>query len=214
MTKALKIDFVSDVVCPWCAIGLHGLEIALERLGDSAKADITFRPYELNPDMPPEGEVHLEHITGKLGISADQARAARAQIRGRAANVGFAINRDDTTRIYNTFDAHRLLTWAMAQGKQRPLEEALMTAYFTELKNLGDPEVLIAAAETAGLDGREAREVLASDRYADEVRAEEAVWKQRGVRSVPTVIVNDRHVIGGGHPPEEFERQLRAILAE
>jgi predicted DsbA family dithiol-disulfide isomerase len=213
MTKTLKIDYVSDVVCPWCAIGLHGLEIALERLGEDAKADITFHPYELSPTMPREGQVHLDYITGKLGISADQARAARAQIRARAADVGFAINRDDTTRIYNTFDAHRLLTWAKAEGKQLPLKDALMTAYFTDLKNLGDPEVLVAAVEKVGLDGAEARAVLASDRYADEVRAEEAVWRDRGVRSVPTVIVNG-HVIGGANPPEEFERQLRAILAE
>lgn len=214
MTKVLKIDFVSDVVCPWCAIGLHGLEIAIERLGESAEADITFHPYELSPDMPPEGQVHLEYITGKMGISADQARAARAQIRTRAADVGFAINRDDTTRIYNTFEAHRLLAWAKEQGKQVPLKEALMTAYFTELKNLGDPEVLVAAAEQAGLDVGEAWAILATNRYADAVRAEEAVWRERGVRSVPTVIVNDRHVIGGAHPPEEFERQLRAIMAE
>jgi predicted DsbA family dithiol-disulfide isomerase len=214
MTKALKIDFVSDVVCPWCAIGLHGLEIALERLGESAEADITIHPYELSPTMPAEGQVHLEYITGKLGISADQARAARAQIRARAADVGFAINRDDTTRIYNTFDAHRLLAWAKAQGKQLLLKEALMTAYFTELKNLGDPEVLVAAVQQVGLDGAEAWAILASDRYATDVRAEEAVWRERGVRSVPTVIVNGRHVISGASPPEEFERQLRAILAE
>jgi predicted DsbA family dithiol-disulfide isomerase len=214
MTKTLKIDYVSDVVCPWCAIGLHGLEIALERLGQDAKADITFHPYELSPTMPREGQVHLDYITGKLGISADQARAARAQIRARAADVGFVINRDDTTRIYNTFDAHRLLTWAKEQGKQLALKDALMTAYFTELKNLGDPGILVAAVEQVGLDGAEARAILASDRYADEVRAEEAVWRERGVRSVPTVIVNDRHVIGGANPPEEFERQLRAILAE
>jgi predicted DsbA family dithiol-disulfide isomerase len=214
MTKILKIDFVSDVVCPWCAIGLHGLEIALERLGEIAKADITLHPYELSPAMPPEGQVHLEYITGKMGISADQARVARAQIRARAADVGFAINRDDTTRIYNTFDAHRLLAWAKAKDKQLPLNEALMTAYFTELNNLGDREVLVAAVEQAGLDGAEAREVLASDRYADDVRAEEALWRKRGVRSVPTVIVNDRYLIGGAHPPEEFERQLQAIMAE
>ena len=213
MTKVLKIDFVSDVVCPWCAIGLHGLEIALERLGESAQADITFHPYELSPTMPPEGQVHLEYITGKLGISADQARAARAQIRARAADVKFAINRDDTTRIYNTFDAHRLLAWAKEAGRQLPLEEALMTAYFTELKNLGDPDILVAAVEQAGLDGAEARAILASDRYAGDVRAEEAAWRDRGVRSVPTVIVNG-HVIGGAHAPVEFERQLRAILAE
>ena len=214
MTKPLKIDYVSDVVCPWCAIGLHGLEIALERLGESAEADITFHPYELSPTMPREGQVHLEYITAKMGISADQARAARAQIRARAADVGFAINRDDTTRIYNSFDAHRLLAWAKEQGKQLPLKEALMTAYFTELKNLGDPEVLVATVEQVGLDGAEARAILASDRYAGEVRAEEAFWQERGVRSVPTVIVNGRHVIGGAHPPEEFERQLREILAE
>ncbi len=214
MTKPLKIDYVSDVVCPWCAIGLHGLEIALDRLGQRADTEITLHPYELAPTMPREGQVHLEYITSKLGISADQARAARGQIRQRAADVGFAINRDDTTRIYNTFDAHRLLAWAQETGQQLPLKTALMTAYFTELKNLGDPEVLVAAAESVGLDGKAAREVLASDRYAAEVRAEEGIWQQKGVRSVPTVIVNGRHVIGGGHPPEEFERQLRTILAE
>jgi predicted DsbA family dithiol-disulfide isomerase len=213
MSKPLKIDYVSDVVCPWCAIGLHGLEIALDRLGQRADAEITFHPYELAPTMPRAGQVHLDYITGKLGISADQARAARAQIRQRAADVGFAINRDDTTRIYNTFDAHRLLAWAQETGRQLPLKEALMTAYFTELKNLGDPEVLVAAVEKAGLDGAEARAILESDRYADEVRAEEAEWRERGVRSVPTVIVNG-HVIGGAHPPAEFERQLREILAE
>lgn len=213
MANTLKIDFVSDVVCPWCAIGLYGLAVALERLGDSAQADITFHPYELNPDMPAEGKVHLDYITGKYGISAGQARASREEIRQLASNVGFTMNRNDTTLIYNTFNAHRLLAWAKEDDKQRPLKEALMTAYFTELRNLADPQILVAAVEKAGLDGREARAILASDRYADDVRKEEQAWRSRGVRSVPAVIVNDRHVIGGGHPPEEFERQLRAIVA-
>lgn len=214
MSKTLKIDFVSDVVCPWCVIGLRGLEIALERIGDAVEADITVHPYELNPDMPVGGESLLEHIAGKYGIPPDQVRQNGEQIRARAADVGFMMNRSEASRIYNTFDAHRLLAWAKAKGAQLPLKRALLAAYFTDQADPGDPEVLVAAAEKVGLDGREARDVLASNRFADQVRSEEALWVRRGIRGVPAVVVNDRYLISGGQSPEAFERQLRAIAAE
>ncbi|WDZ95056.1 DsbA family oxidoreductase [Herbaspirillum sp. WKF16] len=213
MSKTLKIDFVSDVVCPWCAVGLGGLDAALERISQEAVADITFHPFELNPNMPADGQEQLEHITGKYGISPEQARANREQIRLRAATVGFAMNRDDASRVYNTFDAHRLLAWAKEEGKQVTLKRALLKAYFTDGLKIDDVGVLAALAESAGLDGAQARAVLASDRFAQEVKEEEALWASRGIRSVPAVIVNDRYLIEGGQPPEAFEQQLRAILA-
>ena len=212
MNKALKIDFVSDVVCPWCAIGLAGLNTALERIGPATHVDLTIHPYELNPALPVAGQVHLEHITEKYGITADQARANREQIRARAATVGFTMNRDDASRVYNTFDAHRLLAWAKEANVQKALKLILLKAYFTDGKNIADKDVLAELARQAGLDSAEASEILASDRFAQEVKEEEALWAQRGISSVPAVIVNDRYLISGGQPPEVFEEQLRAIL--
>jgi predicted DsbA family dithiol-disulfide isomerase len=213
MNNALKIDFVSDVVCPWCAIGLAGLNIALERIGPAAHVDITFHPFELNPDMPTAGQVQLDYITEKYRISADQARANREQIRTRAAAVGFTMKRDDASLVYNTFDAHRLLAWAKEKDAQAALKAALLKAYFTDGKNIADREVLAELARQVGLDGAEAGDMLASDRFAQEVKAEEALWAQRGISSVPAVVVNDRYLISGGQPPEVFEQQLREILA-
>lgn len=213
MNNALKIDFVSDVVCPWCAIGLAGLNTALERIGPAARVDFTIHPFELNPNLPAAGETHLEHITEKYGITADQARVNREQIRARAAAVGFTMNRDDDSRVYNTFDAHRLLTWAKEKNVQAELKLLLLKAYFTDGKNIADKDVLVQLAKDAGLDGAEAGDILASDRFAQDVKAEEALWTQRGISSVPAVVVNDRYLISGGQPPEVFEEQLRAILA-
>ncbi|WP_034302655.1 DsbA family oxidoreductase [Herbaspirillum sp. RV1423] len=213
MNNALKIDFVSDVVCPWCAIGLAGLNTALERLDPETHVDFTVHPFELNPGMPTAGQAQLEHITEKYGISADQARANREQIRTRAASVGFTMNRDDDSRVYNTFDAHRLLAWAKEKNRQAELKLVLLKAYFTDGKNIADRNVLAELAIQAGLDGVEASEVLGSDRFSQEVKEEETLWAQRGISSVPAVIVNDRYLISGGQPPEVFEEQLRAILA-
>lgn len=213
MTQALKIDFVSDIACPWCAIGLRGLEIALERIGDAAEPHITFHPFELHPDMPAEGRNRLDYISAKYGITPDEARANRERIKERAAEIGFTMNGSDTSRTYNTFDAHRLLAWAEEKGGQLLLKRALLAVYFTEEADPGDPEVLVAAAEQAGLDGMEAREIIASERFATEVRREEAFWSSRGITSVPAVIVNDRYLISGGQPPEAFEQALRGIIA-
>jgi len=214
MSQPLKIDFVSDIACPWCVIGLGGLEAALERLGESATADIHFQPFELNPDMPAEGQNVVEHIAQKYGADPERSAATRRMIHTRAAEVGFRMATNDQSRIYNTFHAHRLLHWAGLEGRQLALKHALFTSYFTEGQNPVDYDVLVAAAVKAGLDGAKAREVLTSGLYAAEVRAAEQHWRRAGVNSVPAVIVNDRYLISGGQPAAAFEQALRDILAK
>lgn len=214
MPRPLKIDFVSDVSCPWCIIGLKGLEEALARTGDLIEAEIAFQPFELNPGMAPDGENIGEHIARKYGSTPEQSAANRAMIRDRAAALGFAMNSSAESRIYNTFDAHRLLHWAQIEGKQAALKHALFTAYFTDQQDPSNHDVLVAAAEKAGLDGAAAREVLASGRYAQEVRAAEQLWQSRGINSVPAIVIDDKWLISGGQPPEAFEQALRQIAAE
>jgi predicted DsbA family dithiol-disulfide isomerase len=214
VTKPMKIDFVSDVVCPWCVIGLGGLEAALARVGDLVDATITFQPFELNPNMPPEGQNLREHVFEKYGATPEQSAANREQIRARAAEVGFTMATTPDSRIYNTFDAHRLLHWAGLEGRQLQLKHALFEAYFTRGENPSDHEVLVAAAERAGLDPAAAREVLASGRFADHVRNLERQWWEAGISSVPAVIINEKYLISGGQPAATFERALRSIAAE
>ncbi|MDQ0008190.1 putative DsbA family dithiol-disulfide isomerase [Luteibacter jiangsuensis] len=211
MPQKMKIDFVSDIACPWCAIGLGGLERALERLHDVIEPEIVFHPFELNPGMQPGGENTVEHVVAKYRIPADEARQNRERIKARAAAVGFTMNTSDASRIYNTFDAHRLIAWAAKDGKQRELTRQLFGVYFTDQTDPGDHDALVMEAERVGLDPVEARAVLESDRHADEVRRDEALWQSRGITGVPAVIVNDQYLISGGQPPEEFERQLRGI---
>ena len=215
--KTLKIDFVSDVVCPWCAVGLGGLTTALETLkGEGVAADITFQPFELNPQMAPEGENIVEHIGAKYGSTPEQSAQNREMIRARAAEVGFDMKMGPDSRIWNTFDAHRLLHWAheTAPDKQEALKRALFTAHFTENRNLTDAGVLTQAAEAAGLDRAEAGEILASGRYAQEVRGAEELWRARGITSVPAVVVEGKYLISGGQPAAAFEQALRQIAAE
>jgi predicted DsbA family dithiol-disulfide isomerase len=214
MTKPMKIDFVSDVSCPWCVIGLRGLEQALDRVGDLVAADIRFHPFELNPNMPLEGQNIVEHIGQKYGSTPEQSAGARDMLRGRAEAVGFKIAMSADSRIYNTFDAHRLLHWAGLEGHQSALKYALFDAYFTQGLNPGDQEVLVAAAEKAGLDPVSARDVLTSGAYAEDVRQAEEHWRVQGVSAVPAIVINDRYLITGGQPPEAFERALRSIAAE
>jgi predicted DsbA family dithiol-disulfide isomerase len=214
MPRQMRIDFVSDVSCPWCIIGLRGLEEALTRLTDLVDADIHFQPFELNPSMPAGGQNIVEHITQKYGSTPDQSAANRAMIRARAASLGFTMSMSDEGRIYNTFDAHRLLHWAETEGCQTALKHALFEAYFTEGQSPADHAVLVAAAEAAGLDGAAARAVLTSDRYADEVRQAETLWRSRGIDAVPAVVIDGRYLISGGQPPEAFEQALRRIAAQ
>lgn len=211
LTK-LRIDFVSDVVCPWCAIGLASLETALARLGGEIDAEMHFQPFELNPQMAPEGEDIVEHLARKYRIDAAQIERNREAIRLRGEEVGFRFG--PRSRIWNTFDAHRLLHWAGIEGRQHELKRALLAAYHGEGQDPSDPDVLAACAARAGLDAERARKVIAAGDYADAVRADERHWLEVGVNSVPAVIVNQRHLISGGQPPEVFEQALRRIAAQ
>jgi len=214
MSAPLKIDFVSDVSCPWCVIGLKALEQALERIGTDMTADIHFQPFELNPQMAPEGQDIAEHIAEKYGSTPEQLARNQEGIRARGAALGFNFDMGKRARIYNTFDAHRLLHWAQLEGRQHALQQALFEAYFTAGRNPSDHDVLVEVATQAGLDPLQAREILESDRYGAEVRELEQHYARQGIRAVPSVIVNDKYLIQGGQPVEEFERALRQIAAE
>ena len=212
----MKIDFVSDVSCPWCAIGLSALEQALARVAPDITAQLHFQPFELNPKMAAEGQEIVEHLGQKYGIDAQQIAANTEAIRQRGASVGFNFGIGKRSRIYNTFNAHRLLHWSGLQGEaaQRALKHALLKAYFTDGQNPSDNAVLLAAANAAGLDVEAARQVLDRNGFAAEVRQAEAFYQQQGIHSVPAVIINDRHLISGGQPVEVFEQALRQIAAE
>ncbi len=205
----MKIDFVSDVACPWCAVGLNALELALARLDGVVAAQLQFQPFELNPSMPPEGEDANEHLARKYRATPDQLAAARQTLRERGAAVGFTFG--ERARIWNTFDAHRLLHWAGLQGRQRELKHALLRAYHTNGENPGAPQVLLRCAVEAGLDPQAARTVIDSGRYGDAVREREIHYQELGIRSVPSIIIDDRHLIEGGQPPDVFEQALRQI---
>ena len=221
MTTTLKIDFVSDVSCPWCVIGLRALDQALERVKGEVRAELHFQPFELNPGMAAEGQEITEHITQKYGITPEQANANRENIRRRGEELGFKFSAASEPgggrhRIYNTFDAHRLLHWAELEGptQQKALKEALFKAYFTDGQSPASHEVLVRAAAEAGLDATRAGEVLSSHAYADDVREREQFYLHQGIHSVPAVIINDRHLVSGGQPPEVFEQALRQIAAQ
>ena len=214
MTTPLKIDFVSDVSCPWCAVGLASLQTALDRVGPAVHADITFQPFELNPQMAAEGEDTTEHLARKYGSTPEQAAAIRETIRARGADLGFVFNLEKRSRIYNTFDAHRLLHWAHLEGCQLALKKALLKAYFTDGEDPSNHAVLLRLAGKVGLDAQRAGEILAADTFAAEVRTQEQLYQQHGIHSVPAVIINDRHLISGGQPPEVFEQALRQLSAQ
>ncbi len=208
----MRIDFVSDVTCPWCAVGLHSLEQALAKLDEDIQVELHFQPFELNPDMAAEGEDAIEHLSRKYGASREQLAQNRQRIRERGAELGFTFG--DRRRVWNTFDAHRLLHWAGLQGKQRELKHALLSAYHTNAENLAAHDVLLRLAGAVGLDVEKARTVLESAEFSDEVRAREAYYHQLGIHSVPSVIIDEKHLIQGGQPPEVFEQALRKIAAE
>jgi predicted DsbA family dithiol-disulfide isomerase len=211
MKQPLRIDFVSDVACPWCAIGLSSLQLALSRLGEAVDAELVMHPFELNPQMGNDGEALVEHIGKKYGRTPEQIAEAQVVLRERGASVGFTFG--PRTRIYNTFDAHRLLHWAGIKGKQLPLKQALLQAYHGEGKATSNHDALVEAAESVGLDAAEARTVLQSGDYADEVRAEEEKYQAMGIHSVPSIIFNNRYLLTGAQPVEAFEEAIQQILA-
>ena len=214
MATQLKIDFVSDVSCPWCAIGLKSLETALDNIKGDVAVELHFQPFELNPQMGADGQDIVEHIAQKYGSTPADIERNRENITARGAAVGFQFNMKKRGRIYNTFDAHRLLHWAEIEGKQEALKNALFSAYFTDGLNPSDHAVLVDVAQKAGLDPKRAAAILASDEFATEVRDREKFYTDRGIQAVPSVIINDQHLIQGGQPAEVFERALRQLAAQ
>jgi predicted DsbA family dithiol-disulfide isomerase len=214
MKKQIRIDFVSDVSCPWCAIGLQSLNTALGKLEGELDATLAFQPFELNPAMVAQGEDITEHLNRKYGSTPEQAQAARENIRVRGEALGFTFNMEKRGRIYNTFNAHRLLHWAHLEGRQRELKEALFKAYFTDGENPSDAALLVKVCASVGLDAARAQAILDSDEFAEEVRTQEQFYLQHGINSVPAVIINERHLISGGQPPEVFEQALRQIATQ
>jgi predicted DsbA family dithiol-disulfide isomerase len=219
-TPALKIDFVSDVACPWCAVGLGALEQAIANLGDEIKTDIHFQPFQLNPDMPPEGQNITEHLSQKYGSTAAQQEQTYAMIRARGAEVGFDFRMEGRGRTWNTFDCHRLLHWAgelendaAGNSIQHLMKKEMLKSYFTEGQNPASKESLMGVVNLLGLDAARAKAILDSDEYTAQVRARQRFYHSQDIHSVPAIIINDRHLISGGQPAAVFENALRQIAA-
>ena len=210
--RTLRIDFVSDVVCPWCLIGLANLERALASLGDEVPVELVFHPLQLNPGLPPEGELAADNIARKYGITPDQARSRGGGVRAAAEAAGVSMaGRPD--RLYDTFDAHRLLHWAGREGRQLELKHALLRAYFDQGRAISDHQVLANAATDAGLDRETALQILARGDFAAEVNDDEIEWRSEGIASVPTMVIDREFVINGAQEPDRLERALRKLAA-
>ncbi len=211
MTASVSIDFVSDVVCPWCALGATALEQAIENVAGEVSVELTYKPFELNPGMPAVGEKAVEHLMRKYGRTAEDVVAGKAMQIARGEAIGFTFDLEKRTHFYNTFDAHRLLLWALQEGRQIELKKILLRAYFTDGQNPSNRETLVRLASEAGLDAVAAQEVLASGAFAKEVRDLEEFYRQHGINSVPAMILNDRHLVSGSQSVEYYEQMLRQM---
>ncbi|MBD9442149.1 DsbA family oxidoreductase [Pseudomonas sp. PDM04] len=211
MTAQVSIDFISDVVCPWCALGATALEQAIENVAGEVSVVLTYKPFELNPNMPPEGEKAVEHLMRKYGRTAEDVAAGKAMQIARGEAIGFTFDLEKRSHFYNTFDAHRLLYWALQQGRQVALKKILLRAYFTDGQNPSDRETLVQLAAEAGLDAAAAKEVLDSGAFAKEVRELEGFYQQRGINSVPAMVLNGRHLVSGSQSVEYYEQMLRQM---
>jgi len=211
MTSTVTIDFVSDVVCPWCALGATALEQAIANVAGEVSVELTYKPFELNPDMPAVGEKAVEHLMRKYGRTAEDVAAGKAMQIERGAALGFRFDLEKRTHFYNTFDAHRLLLWALQEGRQVELKKILLRAYFSEGQNPSDGETLVRLAADAGLNAAAAQEVLASGAFAKEVRELEEFYRQHGINSVPAMVLNGRHLVSGSQSVAYYEQMLRQM---
>ena len=208
----VQIDIVSDVMCPWCIVGYKQLEQALGQVGTGAF--IRWHPFELNPNMPPEGQNLREHITEKYGSTPAQSDAARKQLCELGTALGFTFRFNDDSRIVNTFAAHQLLGWAQKRDVQHPLKMALFKAHFTDMRDVSDPDVLIELAEQVGLDTDAARDLLTSGSQAEETRAHQQFWTSRGVSGVPSIIFDGRYLLTGAQGADSYAQMLMKVLSE
>lgn len=211
----LRIDFISDINCPWCALGLANLRAALAKLGNEITVDLHFQPFELNPQLPREGVDLVDYLRNKYGMTAEQVEANHATLRERGLEVGFVFGKRD--RLWNSFDAHRLLYWVGAEGEaasQYQLKVALMQAYQGEGRNHSDSQVLLDVVEQCGLDKARAQTILDSDIYVHEVRDLERQWQSAGISAVPSMVINQKHLLQGAQPAALIEQALRDLNAQ
>jgi predicted DsbA family dithiol-disulfide isomerase len=217
MKPTIKIDYVSDIACPWCAVGLGNLNQAIDQLSDQANFEVHFRPFELNPNMPKGGQDAIEHLTEKYGLTAEQVKTNQANIRAKALEAGFEFHPEGRKRVYNTFDAHRLLHWAGQEfglEKQAILKKELLNTYFCLAVNLDDQHNLLDAVTRSGLDQDRALEILKNNEFAKEVRTEEATYTNAGINSVPAIILNDQYLMQGAQPPESFVNAFAQLIEQ
>ena len=214
MTLPVRIDFVSDVVCPWCALGATALEQAIANLAGEVTVELTYKPFELNPEMPAEGEHAVKHMMRKYGRTAEEVAERNEMVIARGEALGFHFDLEKRSHFYNTFDAHRLLLWAVKEGRQVALKKVLIKAYFTDGKNPSDHETLVNLAGEAGLSPLRAREVLETGKFAIEVRELESFYRERGINSVPAVVLNGRQLVSGSQSVEQYEEILRQMARE
>ncbi|MBU2871858.1 DsbA family oxidoreductase [Colwellia sp. E2M01] len=214
MTKKIKLDIISDIVCPWCIIGYNRLKVAIDELQLNDKIDIEWQPFELNPDMPAEGEPLREHVARKYGASRADSDSARENISKLGAEHNFIFNYSDETKMVNTLDAHILLDLAENLGKQTELKLRLFTAFFTEGKDISLRDVLLAESDAIGIDRAKAEQALADTSNSEKIRAIETQWHSMGVSSVPTVVFNRTSALTGAQSVEAYKQVLSQLLAE
>ncbi|MEJ6815669.1 DsbA family oxidoreductase [Pseudomonas sp. LF-5] len=212
--RLIRVDFVSDVVCPWCALGATALQQAIANVTDEVVVVLTFKPFELNPGMPAEGEHAVRHMMRKYGRSAEQIASRNDSVIVRGKAIGFEFDLAKRSHFYNTFDAHRLLFWAAQDGQQLALKNILFKAYFTDGQNPSAPETLVRLAGEAGLCTARARQILDTDEFATEIRELEDFYLQRGINSVPAMVLNGGHLVSGSQSVEEYEQILRQMARE
>ncbi len=209
--KELQIDIVSDVVCPWCAIGYGNLTQALDQLSESISAKIEWHPFQLNPYMGKEGQDINEHLEEKYGLTEAQLKENKQRIKDVGKQAGVEFTFEQRARIYNTLDCHVLLHYAQEQGKQTELKLALFKAYFSDGKDVSDQAVLVSVAESVGFDPIASQAVLNDDDYQKAVKDEESKYKSMGISSVPAFIINNKYLISGGQPVDSFLQTLKEI---
>ncbi|MCE7526610.1 DsbA family oxidoreductase [Polynucleobacter sp. IMCC 30228] len=215
MKPKIKIDVVSDVACPWCAVGYGELNKAIEAMADEADFEIHFQPFELNPHMPAGGQDAVEHLTQKYGLSPEQVQVNQARIRARAAAVGFDFHPAGRKRIYNTFNAHRLLYWAAKEcglPAQAALKKELLNTYFCLAVSMDDVDNVLAAVGRAGLDQARAKAVLESDEFSQEVQSQKQTFQNLGIHGVPAFILNDQHLIEGAQSSAVLLNSFKQLL--
>lgn len=217
--RRLRIDIWSDVMCPWCLVGWGGLQKGLELLDGEIEADVRWHAFELNPDMPPEGEESTAHIARKYGSTPEQSRAVQGRMREAAHQAGVSLDYQGSEPepqrwMWNTFLAHKLLTWAgeeFGPEKQTELKLALFRAHFNERRKIGERDVLLDVAASVGLERAAAEAALDSEELAHKVRAEERAAWDLNITGVPAMIIENKYMIPGAQPAEAYANALRRV---